>query len=817
MSTHTKKLRRHHGKQARWTLPLLLSVAGLISASLYNPWNVASAGDLFSTVSSSQPSAGTSQPSSNTASRANTASSAGTSSSIDLSDMPGPFYGGLHVNSPLLKVGKYAKWQVHARNAAGAEVSATSADAQNFSGTLTLEIPVNEMLKATKEAMERDYKDEQAKLDFSYSLSLPEPLAWENTASVDNQSSLVQSASANISKRHTNTITLNMKFKEAAWKDLYGSSDANTVKLTAHVSFTKSQLDSVQNKNITGTGILNLQKNDNGSWVPGFGGTYITHELTMPLLMPLLGGKASTSNPLDTTKNDYHQLIHSDVLTADSKNTRIPARGKFTFSSTAQKVVYEDYSAPLLTRDGLEINSKISMTPFKQSLVSIENWLKTNINDVSRVYISGLNLSIKLTFKLPDEISLSPSRELPGEPHKHYPMKIGGVRNDPTSLLGTFDGFELKDVQEKDNVITATASLKDWYRGNGLMRPYAYSYDEIKERINALADELTIKFIPVWFNTDAQAGKTYQIEGSAQGTLSGKMNYVYRQLGGNDTDKLIPFNISFGEEKIEVPAEVPYKVSFKFVSGTPGQTLPDYINEQYALKPFNVYNGNSFTIDTDSLRTTDNAPFEPYPEVVGDGKKKTGTWVFDRDAGWKVDGKGEAVTTIENVNRNVTLVGTWKFIPVDTSDRLPQLNPLVPPTPPAPPAPKVPTPPSMKPQQPEMPSSESNPLPHTSLPTQPSVQRAPSQTVTPQALTLDNLTLQSPTVSARALNDERARTALPHTGDTSFFDALASISVLAGALALTGALRVLRVVPVLHARRFVRKKRARKASEQPKR
>ena len=390
--------------------------------------------------------------------------------------------------------------------------------------------------------------------------------------------------------------------------------------------------------------------------------------------MPLLGGQASITNPLDTTKNDYHQLIHSDVLTVNDKNTSIPAIGKFTFSSTAKKVVYEDYSAPLLARDGLEINSKISTAPFKSSLVSIENWLKTNINDVSRVYISGLNLSIKLTFTLPQEISLSPSRELPDEPHKHYPMKIGGVRNDPTSLLGSFDGFELKDVQEKGNVITATASLKDWYRGNELMRPYAYSYDEIKERINALADELTIKFIPVWFNTDAQAGKTYQIEGSAQGTLSGKMNYVYRKLGGHDTDKLIPFNISFGEEKIEVPAEVPYNVSFKFISGTPGQTLPDYISKQYALKPINVYNGKSFTIDTASLHTTDNAPFEPYPEVVGDGTKQTGTWVFDSAAGWKINGKGEAVTTIENVNRNVTLVGTWKFIPVTHHNTTPSPN-----------------------------------------------------------------------------------------------------------------------------------------------
>lgn len=670
MSTPITKLYQRHRKQARYMLPILISIAGLISISIFNPLNTASAFDFFSNASSSQPPAGTSQPSSNTASPTNTALSAGTPPSIDLSDIPGPFYGGLHVNSPLLEVGKYASLQVNATNAAGAEVSATSDEAQHFSGTLTLDIPVSEMLKATKEAMERDYKDEQALLDFNYSLSLPEPLSWENTASVENKSPLVTSARANISKRHTNTITLNAQFNKAAWKNLYGSTDTNTVTLTAHVSFTKNQLKQVKNKNITGTGILNLQENDHGSWVPGFGGTYITHELTMPLL----GGQASITNPLDTTKNDYHQLIHSDALTVNDKNTSIPAIGKFTFSSTAQKVVYEDYSAPLLTRDGLEINSKISTAPFKSSLVSIENWLKTNINDVSRVYISGLNLSIKLTFKLPEEISLSPSRELPDEPHKHYPMKIGGVRNDPTSLLGSFDGFELKDVQEKGNVITATASLKDWYRGNGLMRPYAYSYDEIKERINALANELTIKFIPVWFNTDAQAGKTYQIEGSAQGTLSGKMNYVYRQLGGNDTDKLIPFNISFGEEKIEVPAEVPYDITFKFISGTPGQTLPDYISKQYALKPINVYNGKSFTIDTASLRTTDDAPFEPYPEVVGDGTKQTGTWVFDSAAGWKVDGKGEAVTTIGNVNKNLTLVGTWKFIPVTHHNTTPSPN-----------------------------------------------------------------------------------------------------------------------------------------------
>lgn len=603
------------------------------------------------------------------------ASFANTNSNIqnnqDTQDIPGPFYGGLNVNSPLLEVGKYASLNVTAKNASGAIVDANSSDATNYSGTLMLDIPFNKVLKATKDQMkscENEFTDklkesckqEKAKLDFSYSLSLPEPIEWQEDAGVENQSSLVKSASAKISPRHKNTITLIADLYENTWENLSNSNDSKTVKLTAHFSFKKSSLDQVQNKNITGTGILNLYKKDGVKWVPGFGFTYITHELNIPLL----GGEPTISNPLDTTKQDYNQLIYSKGLTDKNKNTGITSIGKFDFSGTAQKVTYEDYSSPLITRDGLEINSTISSQPFKSSLENVEEWLKTKINDVSRVYVSDLNVSIKLTFTLPKEISLSPSRELPEEPKKHYPIKIGGVRNDPTSLLGNFGDFALKDVKEDGNTITATAYLKDWYRGNQLMKPYAYSYDEIKRRINNLVDEIKIKFIPVWFNTDAQAGRTYEIEGSAKGELSGKINYVYRRLGAYDSDKLIPFNVKFSEEKSEIHVEVPYKVDFKFESGTPDRTLPDYINEQYALKPINVYKDKSITIDNATLLKTTNETFEPYPEVVGDGTNMTGKWIFDKTAGWKIDGKGEPVTTIESVNKNITLIGTWKFIPV---------------------------------------------------------------------------------------------------------------------------------------------------------
>lgn len=598
----------------------------------------------------------------------------------DAQDIPGPFYGGLNVNSPLLEVGKYASLQISATNTSDTTVDANSSDATNYSGTLTLNIPFNEVLnKVTEQQMEscknefndkliESCKKEKAKLDFSYSLSLPEPIEWQEDASVENQSSLVESASAKISSLHKNTIKLIAHLKENTWEDLSSSKDSGTVKLTAHFSFTKISLDQVQNRNITGTGILNLYRKDKDSekWVPGFGSTYITHELNIPLL----GGERTISNPLDTTKQDYNQLIYSNDLTDTNKN--ITSTDRFVLLGTAQKVTYEDYSSPLITRDGLEINSKISSKPFKSSLENVEKWLKTKINDVSRVYVSNLNVSIKLTFKLPKEISLSPSRDLslspwiklPYDPLKNYAMKNGGVRNDPTSLLGNFGDFALKDVKEEGNTITATAYLKDWYRGNQLMRPYAYSYDEIKRRINNLVDEINIKFIPVWFNTDAEAGKTYQIEGSAQGELSGKINYVDRSLGAYDSDKLIPFNVKFGEEDVKIHVEVPYKVDFKFKSGTPGQTLPDYINEQYALKPINVYKGKSITINNATLRKTTDETFEPDSEIVGDGTNMTGKWIFDEKAGWKIDGKGKPVTTIENVNKNITLVGVWKFIPV---------------------------------------------------------------------------------------------------------------------------------------------------------
>ena len=87
--------------------------------------------------------------------------------------------------------------------------------------------------------------------------------------------------------------------------------------------------------------------------------------------------------------------------------------------------------------------------------------------------------------------------------------------------------------------------------------------------------------------------------------LTGRVNYVYRQLGAYDTDKLIPFKVGFKKEKITLDAEAPYTITFTHISGTPGHVLPEYLSKQYALKPLRVYKGNSVAISNANLRTTD--------------------------------------------------------------------------------------------------------------------------------------------------------------------------------------------------------------------
>lgn len=117
---------------------------------------------------------------------------------LDLNEpkYPAPFYGGLHVNEPLLEVGKYASLTVTAYDENNNEVPAATPttptgattptaaspsqtanpNAVKFTGTLTLNIPMSEVLKATKAQMEA-HSDKKAKLDFNYTLSLPEPIS----------------------------------------------------------------------------------------------------------------------------------------------------------------------------------------------------------------------------------------------------------------------------------------------------------------------------------------------------------------------------------------------------------------------------------------------------------------------------------------------------------------------------------------------------------------------------------------------------------------------------------------------------------------
>ena len=88
-----------------------------------------------------------------------------------------------------------------------------------------------------------------------------------------------------------------------------------------------------------------------------------------------------------------------------------------------------------------------------------------------------------------------------------------------------------------------------------------------------------------------------------------------------------------------------------------------------------MYKGETYTLNDSDLRLKEtDREFHPYDELDDDGTKITGTWVFDASSGWKVNGEGEPITHIDNVSKNINLVGTWIFTPAEKSSD----DPIVP-------------------------------------------------------------------------------------------------------------------------------------------
>lgn len=565
-----------------------------------------------------------------------------------------------------LAVGRYASVEVSATDDFGNSVAdIDSADAKNYSGIVTLNISLNEMLKVVEKPAQ-EYGD----IRFAYFLSLPEPLEWKSDSAIENNSSLVAAADVKIADNQKNKIILSLDLKKDMWEKLYESSGDEKLLLTSRYTFTKNDADKLVNNYISGNGELNIYHS--GRLSSFTQEEYITDEVNLPLF----GGSPIIEQQLDNTKAGYDKLLYGNYLAKTGKD--IQTNTPFAFSNTAKGIVYEEFDSPLLRKNGVQMNTTVSTQPFKDSLESVEHWLKSKINDLERVHITDLDVELKVSFKLPKEMSLSSKKELPENPSLHYPLKNGGVSRYPTKLAGSSEGFYLKETYEKDDIMTATIRLKDWYRGgNQLLKPSSYPYFEVKKRIKAVADEINIAFIPVYFNANAEPGKRYEVIENIQAKFSGKIAYIRQPLRSFKpfSDTSIPFNVAFNQSEDNSFAEAPYSVSFAFQSGTPGKELPYWLPKRYALKDIHVYKGENYTLNDSDLRlkATD-SEFQPYEELDDDGTKVTGTWVFDASSGWKIDGEGEPITHIDNVSKNINLVGTWIFTPAEKSSD----DPIVP-------------------------------------------------------------------------------------------------------------------------------------------
>lgn len=568
-------------------------------------------------------------------------------------------------DSSELAVGKYASVEVSATDDFGnSVVDITSADAKNYSGIVTLNISLNEMLKAVKKPTQ-EYGD----IRFTYFLSLPEPLEWKSDSTLENNSSLVAAADVKIADNQKNKIVLSLDLKKDMWEKLYESSEDEKLLLTSRYTFTKNDADKLVNHYISGNGDLSIERLS--SFTPE---EYVTDEVNLPLF----GGSPIIERQFDNTKEGYDKLVYGDALAKTGKD--IQTNTPFTFSNTAKNIVYEEFDSPLLSKNGVQMNTTVSTQPFKDSLDGIERWLKSKINDLERVHIGAdFNVELKVSFKFPKEMSLASKKELPENPSLHYPSKIGGVTRYPTKLVGSSKGFYLKETYEKDDIMTATIRLDDWWRGsNQLLKPSSYPYSEVRKRIKAAADEINIAFTPVYFNASAEPGKRYEIVENIQAKFSGRIAYAWDPLNTYhllSDDASIPFNVAFNQSEDNSFAEAPYSVSFAFQSGTPGKELPYWLPKRYALKDIHVYKGETYTLNDSDLRLKEtDREFHPYDELDDDGTKITGTWVFDASSGWKVNGEGEPITHIDNVSKNINLVGTWIFTPAEKSSD----DPIVP-------------------------------------------------------------------------------------------------------------------------------------------
>lgn len=360
-----------------------------------------------------------------------------------------------------------------------------------------------------------------------------------------------------------------------------------------------------------------------------------------------------------------------------ANNSVLHTAHQFGAGGTVSRVKYSDYTDPAIDKDGYEIHTTFKNASFKEALIPLEHWLSGAINDLDSVSIRDYTSTATVTFTLPDALDISPifqsnagssngtttgtpSGSTTGSPKKHYAAQ--GDPTNPTKIIqkdpSARPEFTLEYIEQEGKTLKVRVTLNTSrlfrFGANQLMTSSTIGYKALKAYIQKLSEELEIQFVALRLNEEkGQHGEKYDIKGSVEVVSEGHVVHNGRNVA---------FKIVYGADgsatSLDVPAEIPYDVRFRFKSGTPGMELPDYIVQRYltqlhgnALRTAHVYKGKTFSLTPEQLSFS--------PDVESDVQ---GSWTFNKSLGWQWGGKSQ-VRELSNVQQDIELVGTWTYTP----------------------------------------------------------------------------------------------------------------------------------------------------------
>lgn len=580
---------------------------------------------------------------------------------------------------PVLDVAKYGKTEVEAYNSDNKKLDdINNQNAVSYRGKVTIDIPVNKMLEKLKIDQEwnnhkpfESIKERSKGPIFNYVLSLPDittpiPSSDPNTQTAKPDSLTWESATATSTTNLIDSTSISTHIngnkiafcaninKDLTWQNILQSTTLGNLTLTANYSITKEQYDYLKKNNksthIIGSGEFSgawLDEDEkNKNLTDSHLNQYIFYYYTDQMAHSLITGSKEAIK--------YNQL---------TKNLDLHTARKFNASGKVSPVKYSDYTDPAIDKDGYEIHTILDNNSFKEALIPLEHWLSVAKNNVDGINISDFKSSALITFTLPDALEISPIFKQ--ENGERYQEK--GDPTNPTKIvqknINALPEFSLEYVKQEGKTLQIRVNLLTHrlhrFGGNQLLSSPYITYKQLKQYVQNLSKELEIQFVALKLdNKFGKHGEKYNIKGNIDVTTTG--NVI-------DNGNLVPFKITYGVDNnptdLSLEVEIPYDVKFKFKSGTPGKEIPKYISDKYLvqmhgylLKVCHVYKGKTYTLTSDQLN------FSPDEE-----DDELGTWTFNKSLGWEYNGKTNT-KSIENVNNDIELVGTWNFTPYKSNN-----------------------------------------------------------------------------------------------------------------------------------------------------